>query len=94
MNSYWARRNSREKFLLVLCVVALIVGVPLVLFPGDSANSKLPPAAESRLKYDSVLKQKVSMSAEMDRVKPALDKAAYTEAPEQLLPEKEPEARL
>jgi len=83
----WSKRNAREKFLLVVCALALVIGVPLLLIPSYSGNSKLPSAAEARLKYQSTVKQKDSMSAETDRVKPALDKAAYTDRPEQLLPQ-------
>lgn len=86
MSTLWSQRNGREKFLLVLMAAAVIIGVPLFLFPGDSSTGKLLPAAQARQKYKEVEKQKTSLDAETDKLKPEIEKLVYKDAPEHLLP--------
>lgn len=86
MNAFWAQRNPREKFLIVICVIAVLVGVPMLLLPSQAANKKLLPAAQARQKYQEASKQKDALEAESSRMKAQTDAMVYTDAPEQVIP--------
>jgi hypothetical protein len=72
--------------MLVVCLIVLVVGVPLMLFPGGSSGKKLLTYAEARQQYEDKLKQKAQLEADNERIKPLMDQMVYAEAPEQLIP--------
>jgi hypothetical protein len=86
MSSFWAQRTPSERRMLLICLIAVVIGVPLVLFPGGSAGKKLLSAREARQQYESKLAQKKQLETDDERIKPLMDQMVYAEAPEQLIP--------
>ena len=86
MNRFWARRNGRERFLILICAVAAVVGIPMLLSPPAAGNAKLLPAAEARQKYVREVRQKESMESDIARMKPLIEKQVYNETPEVVVP--------
>jgi len=87
MSRFWAQRNPRERFLIVLCLIAVVVGVPLMLMSPDGVGRNLLPAAQARQKRETLLKEKAAMEDEIGRLKPEIEKMVYRKSPEQVLPE-------
>jgi Tfp pilus assembly protein PilO len=86
MASFWAVRNSRERFLIVLALLAGIVGVPMMLISPEKAGGKLLPAAKARQEYKKNEAQMKTLQAETATLKPEIEKLVYKEAPEQVVP--------
>jgi len=86
MSEFWARRNPRERVLIVLCIVAVIVGIPAMLQPTGTRTGKLLPAAEARRKYDAALKQKLALEDDTKDLQARLAAMTYAEAPQTLTP--------
>jgi hypothetical protein len=86
MNSLWAARKPRERFLIVICVLAVVVGVPMLLIPPSGGNRKLLSASAARQRYKKLVDEKAQLDRTMDRIKPAISRMAYTERPEELVP--------
>ena len=86
MKRFWAQRNGREKVLIVACLVAVVIAVPMLLAPLPEANAKLLPAAKARQEYDNKVRDKERMEAEVERLKPKIENLVYKEAPEKVLP--------
>lgn len=87
MKRFWAQRNGREKFLIILCILALVIVVPMLLTPPPEASGKLLPAAKARQEYDLKVREKEKMEAEIDRLKPKIESLVYKDAPEKVLPQ-------
>jgi len=87
MSGFWSRRNPRERVLLVLCLLALVVGVPLLLTPPSPAGGRLLPAREARLKYQSALEEKLALEQALKQLKPRIAEMAYSKPPEELVPQ-------
>lgn len=81
-----AGRTLREKALLALCLLVVVVGLWIMLTSSGAGGRKLLPAAQARQKYEAAVKQRQAMREEMDRLQPELEKRVYTETPEQLIP--------
>ena len=86
MKRFWAQRNGREKFLIVACMLAVVIAVPMLLSPPPESGGKLLTAAKAQQEYDSKVRDKERMEAEVDRLKPKIEKLVYKEAPEKVLP--------
>lgn len=86
MKAFWAQRNSREKLLIALMAVAVIIGVPMALISPEKANGKLLSAANARQQYKKTETEMRVQDAETSRLKPALEKLVYKESPEQVVP--------
>lgn len=86
MKEFWARRNPRERVLIVLCVLAIVVGVPAMLQPAGSGARKLIPADEARRKYNADLKQKLALEDDIQALRSRLKQLTYAEAPQTLTP--------
>src|SRR5262245_12907080 len=86
MNSLWTARNPRERALIVICAIAVIVGVPLLLLPPGGSNKKLLSADAARQKYKKLVSERTQYDQTIGRVKPEIAKMAYTERPEELVP--------
>ena len=86
MNSFWSQRKPREKALIVICALAAVVGIPLALIPIAGPKGKLLPYAEAHRKYESALKEKLSLEDNTGRLRPALAKMTYDSPPEALIP--------
>ncbi len=87
MNSFWAARNGREKFLIVLCLLAILIGGPMMLWPQGSGDSKLLPADSARHKYEDEVHKKRVLDDQTAKLQPAYAKLVYNSAPEELLPQ-------
>ena len=86
MNAFWAQRNSREKFLIILMAAAVVIGVPMALISPEKANGKLLTAANARQQYKKTDTEMKAQGAETARLKPEPDKLVYKESPEQVVP--------
>src|SRR5262249_49316053 len=78
--------NSREKLLIALMVLAVLIGVPMALISPEKANGKLLSAANARQQYKKTESEMKTQDAETARLKPALEKLVYKESPEQVVP--------
>lgn len=87
MSAFWARRNPRERFLIVLCALAVMVGVPLMLTPPDGAGKRLLPAAQARAKRERLEQEKAALEAETERLKPEIERMVYDKSPEEAIPQ-------
>jgi hypothetical protein len=86
MAGFWQQRKTSEKWLLGICLLVMIVCIPMLLLPSSTSNKKLLPAREARQKYLKAVSDKNLRDAEIDRMKPEIDKLTYQEAPEELIP--------
>lgn len=86
MNHLWSRRTPGEKRLIILCLIVILVAVWLSLTPPEGAGKKLLSTAEARRKYTEMIQQKQELEDEISRLKPAIEKMTFRDAPEALLP--------
>ncbi|MGC8666730.1 MAG: type II secretion system protein GspM [Chthonomonadales bacterium] len=86
MREFWSRRNPRERVLIALCILAVIVGVPAMLQPPGAGAGKLIPASEARRKYNAALKQKLALEDDTKALDARLKAITYSEAPPTLTP--------
>src|SRR5438067_7212565 len=86
MNTLWSARNSRERFLIVLCLLVVAIGIPLLLFQGGGDNKKLLPRAEARQKYQKAAQQINATRLETDMLKADLQRLTFRESPEDVVP--------
>jgi Tfp pilus assembly protein PilO len=86
MAVFWALRNSREKLLIILMTLAVIIGVPMMLFSPEKSNGKLLSAAKARQEYKKNETQMKTLDAETATLKPEIDKLIYTESAEEVIP--------
>jgi hypothetical protein len=67
-------------------VIAAIVAIPMLLAPPDTGNSRLLPADKAKREYDRLVGEKSRLEAEIDSLKPRIEKLVYKDAPEKVLP--------
>lgn len=87
MTALWASRNPRERFMLLLCLAAVAIGVPMALTSPTSSGKALLPAAQARQKYDGIRSEKRALDQDSDRLKPQIAGMVYTAAAEDLMPQ-------
>ncbi len=86
MGAFWSQRNPRERTMIVVCVLAAVVGIPMMLQPVSGRSGKLVPLAEAKRKYDTAVKQKSAIEDDTAKLRPLLAKLTYDAPPETLIP--------
>lgn len=86
MKQFWQQRNPRERILIVLCVVVVGVGLWMVATPPAQSRKPLLSSQQARLKNREAEKQKQKLAAEIAQIKPLIERSAYAEPPEMLVP--------
>lgn len=87
MNSFWQQRTASEKRMIILCLLVVVVGVPFMLFSPAAGGKALLSAADARQKYKTVLQERDDLIKQVDKMQPAIEKMAYKEPPEVLIPQ-------
>jgi Tfp pilus assembly protein PilO len=87
MKEFWAQRNPRERYMLFLCAIVIVVGGWMGLSPTGDNGKTLLPTAQARQKIQETSQQKQALDDESVRLKAALGKMVYTDPPDQLVPQ-------
>ena len=87
MSGFWAQRKPRERVMLLLGLVVVIVGGWMGLAPGAGGGSSPLTAAQARAKADDIARQTRSLEADMKRVEPMLSSMVFEKSADAVVPE-------
>lgn len=82
----WNARTPRERVLIILGVVVLLVAGYLVVVPQEANKAGMLASSLARKRYIEELQRKRDADAKLAELKPKLDTIAYKETSEKVIP--------
>jgi len=86
LGGLWGVRSGREKALIVLGVVVIIVAAYLMMAPQTGYKQGMLSSAVARKQCEEAMRKKQEADAAIAALKPKLDTVAYRETSERVIP--------
>lgn len=86
LSALWQARTGRERFLILLGLVVIVVAVYLVLSPTQTGSGPMLSAAVAKQRYQAELKKKQEADRKIAELQPKLDTITYKETSEKVIP--------
>ena len=87
LKDLWNARTPRERVLIVLGLVVILVAVYMILVPVEQGPGGQLPAAVARQRYIQELKKKEAADKQIAQLSPKLDTITYQQTSEKVIPE-------
>ncbi len=85
MREFWTSRTLRERIMIIVCVLAVVIGVPLAIPTGKSAVALLSPAA-AQAKLTNEQSQVANLHRQNATIRSLLTTTSYVGGPDAALP--------